>query len=319
MQLSEQLIEETQTVIDLNERVLRDAVAIVSPDAPETLVTDVFPGAGKVRREGEVIPVTAKQESDLREAMAELGFGLETDRNYKAAGLRPGFLAIIEGGLLWKVVAERELAAAASAEVLLGTEDAKIIKKGDEIAFGASRGILLTPETTEYEGIRRLVSSVSDVTYPVSQAFDEEDPGYRVGTHDSGQFVRLPSGHRPLILAKNNDVRNEDGSVRRRRPDTAAWLGIMDRLIHVTSGNTDVELGFVTSRTYQPSRELAVARFALTTERKAAVLAFGTERLAAVKFEDVKPPVLANLLGEINQTAKQLDLLKAEFAAKTEK
>lgn len=89
-------------------------------------------------------------------------------------------------------------------------------------------------------------------------------------------------------------------------PDERTKMKIISQLNNVN------EIGFVTSLTYQPFREIDAIIAAKELDIPVKVLTYGTLELASVKGEDAsQQPVLNQLTAKAHKTAKQLDSLAA--------
>jgi hypothetical protein len=87
--------------------------------------------------------------------------------------------------------------------------------------------------------------------------------------------------------------------------------GFIDKL----PGSEQRDIGFVTSATYQPSRETDAVRTMLEIERESGsrnigVITYGTIELADVKGEHPTQPALGQLAGEAHKAAVEVSALR---------
>jgi hypothetical protein len=117
-----------------------------------------------------------------------------------------------------------------------------------------------------------------------------------------------------LRVDRENYIDDEGKNKYRNQPGTAEIIGIIDGAL--TAQEDMAPVAFVTSSTYQASRQVDAARAALATGRKVGVPTYGTARLAVVKGEDMPAPAPINQLpGELHKMALQVDKLAAVVEA----
>lgn len=313
--------ERAETLITRNDAVLRAAVEIVSLDNPEANPLEVFAAPGEVRAAGVALELSAEQEKALRNNVGELGFGRESDLTAEQVGLPSGYVALIEGGQPHKVEAQRRLTESAGTLLFAGSPF-RMITGAAERASGAR--ILGTDAenvgATEYDMVRQLAESQPD--FAANEAGDEVLPfgydiqhGYEVTEGPTGQFVKIGTvnGRDVVLLRIDRENYEEDGKPKYRlQPDSAAVMGIVSDVL-AAAGDSETSIGFLTSATYQPSRDIDAVRAGIRYNRQFGVVTYGTARLAEVKGEPVAPGPINQLPGELHKVALQTAKLRTEL------
>lgn len=309
-----------EQILGSSEAALASSVAIVSPETPDASPLEVFPAPNTVRSEDTGLELTPEQEAGLRQAAAELGFGREADRTISEMGFS-GAHVIIEGGLPHKIMAEALMVkddslADPSTYIFAGsphrktTSDAEVASA--EKQFDGKHG------DTEFdsarlaaESIPGFVASEEDQILPFGYDLDAD---YALVAQASGQFTLI--GHidgTPVVLMKidRENYTDEEGNAKyRNQPDSAAVIKIVSQVLS-GNGDSDQPIAFVTSSTYQASREVDAAGVAVEIDRPIAVATYGSARLAATKGESAPAPAPINQLpGELHKLAQNVESLR---------
>lgn len=321
--------------IDKYKAVMSRLVEVVSPGSGCKTV-DVFPKAGEVRHEGEVIELSVEQEADLRHIGLELGIGNREDLTATEQGIT-AHLADVGSGLAWKMMAELSLALrdGASSIVIEGSSDVKISPA--EIAFLDSKGIDTSVIATQYDAslvIARSISGFVPLQTPEKLPFHYDINNKFAASAveldnfaNTGQFQLL--GHsadgKPVTsmrIDRNNYTKEvEVGGVTTQKPaykdqpDTAARMCILDAL-QSACGDTTTPVVYVDSGTYAVTRTVDALRCSINPNvgRVMGVALYGVDTIQAIRPEQPDQPNLANLLGEFNAGAKHLAKLESELA-----
>src|SRR3989344_1967964 len=308
---------------------LAGAVVAVDPENSATSPLEIFPEPGERRADTE-FSLPPEQEKAFREAMAKMGIGRETNLTANEAGLRNNYIAIIEGGQAHKMFAELN--------VVLSDET---IKPNAIIIAATPERAIPEPETDnskEKETTARVLGIETDhvmpTEYDVAQQLFYKVPGVQaqrvnvlnfgydlegnfLPNEATGQFKRIGTVNYliPVLLLRVDRLYSDPSN-----PKQYKTLGVRN-LIKVVAGmldhdSQDADIGFVTSATYQPSREIDAAASMLEIEREGVprnvgVVTYGTQELAKVKKENQPaPPALGQLAGEAHKAAKQLQDLR---------
>ncbi len=333
---AEQKASET---LDKQAHALAEAVEAVDPHAGNKSIFEIFPEPGERRADTE-FSLPAEDEVRFREAMAKLGIGRETNLTAAEVGLHNGYVAIIEGGQAHKMAAELAvilqgdiqpslIVIAASADRVIPPVGADKVQERETTA----RILGLSPDEvggTEYEVARQVIESIPKFTkiykdIDTGAAYDmngELLEPKRAGEESEkpGQFAQigwLDIDNRDHYGTSVNLLRIDREYKDDKTYKTLGAKGLMvfiDRFLRSLRAEGDI--GFVTSATYQPSREIDAVSAMLEVERAGAsvnvgVITYGTRELAEVKKENVpQPPALGQLAGEAHKTAKQLQALR---------
>ncbi len=306
-----------EQVLEASERALARAVAAVSPENPDADPLQVFPAPNELRASDQGLNLTAQQESELRDAAAELGFGRETDLTLSDIGLRDSY-AIIEGGQPHKVVAEAQLALQDpdyAPSVLFFSGSSRAINSPAEMGSAERLGVTAD---NEYEMICNVVRSLPgfvpsphEIILPLSYDINNQ---FATGQDTSGQFVLVGAvGASDIMMMRidRDDYSDHEGNSKyRNQPDSAAVINIIGDTL-ASNGDIESPIVLVTSSTYQASRSVDAARVSQQTGRPVGVATYGTAHLAAVKGESTPAPGPINQLpGELHKLAQQVDKLR---------
>lgn len=307
---------------------LADAAAAVEGDASKSLL-EVFPEPTERRTDTE-FSLPQDREQMFRNSMAQLGIGRESNRGPLEVGLREGYVAVVEGGLAHKIAAE--LSTVLSDKNVLPST----------IFLAATPYRKLPPAETD-KAKERLIASrvlgidinkVADDEFAVAKQVVEAVTDYRPYLHHSNPLNSLaPKGHDlrkdPALFTETGYIqvgeqeisvimmrlsREDLGEGRYKQPGATEVMSIVNGLLELSGADTDI--GFVTSSTYQPSREVDAISSMLRIERfgnnrHIGVITYGTAELAEVKQEQIPQPVaLGQLAGEAHKTVQQLAILR---------
>jgi len=314
--------EQAEALMNRNEGILRAAVGVISPDNPEASPLEVFSSPREVRATGVALELTAEQEDRFRSIAGELGFGRETDKTSEQAGLPDGYVAVIEGGQSHKVEAQCRLVESASTLIFAGSPHRKITAEAER-ASGA-RVLGIDPESvgvTEYDVVRQIAEAQPD--FVPNETGDEVLPfGYdiwrnhQVTEDPTGQFIKIGTvNDRDVVLLRIDRENYQDDAGKSRycfQPNSAAVMGIVSDVL-AKRGDDDTPVGFLTSATYQPSRDIAAVSAGIRYDRQFGVVSYGTSTLAEVKGEVAKPGPINQLPGELHTTATQTAKLRKEL------
>lgn len=321
-----------ETMLENSQAILREAVEVVTGDAEADPLT-VFPPARERRDDAPDPEFTEDQETRLRTAAAELGFGRTSDRIASEVGLNPGYIAIIDGGMVHKVKAEIELALADDVQpgrIVVAASSGRKIDSTDPEAADEVESVKyqlgLTPTTiineTEYSITKKLLATVPRFI-PLEEP-REVPLGYDIDNNNAsiaeptGQFLEVGTiGNVPVVLLRidRENYIDEDGKAKyRKQPDSAGTMAIVSDAL-AASGDTGTALGFITGSNYQTSREVDAVRAMLSFGRIVAVPTYGAQRLARVKGKEVLTPAPINQLpGELHHIAKQIKKLEQSLS-----
>ena len=311
--------------LDRMAHALAEAAAAAEPDERRSLL-EIFPEPGERRADTE-FNLPPEQEEKFREAMAKLGIGRETNLTATEVGLRDDYVAIIEGGQAHKMVAELDtvlsdkftkpsaIFVAASPERAIPAAEVDKAKERETTArvLGIDVDDVMH---TEYDVAQQIIYKTPGL-YPdrvLIPNFGYNLDGQLLAGEATGQFKRIGRIDHviPVYLLRVDREYSEGGKYR--------TLGVKS-LIRVIDGllnheGRDADIGFVTSATYQPSRETDATSAMLEIERQGGsrnvgVITYGTHTLAEVKKETYPaPPALGQLAGEAHKAAKQVEFLR---------
>jgi hypothetical protein len=305
-------------VLERSKQALRKAVEVVA-GTPDADPLSVFPAPNERRADDAGLSLSEDQESTLRQAAAELGFGREQNLTPSEVGLQ-GAHVVIEGGQGHKI----------KAELLSVLGDGAAEPKSFVFAASPNRQI----KGTEAEVTQRVLgledsSQVGATEYDIAKQIANQAPGFQAheqetlpfsydinnnfaaGTEQSGQLVRIGQiGEAPVLLLRvdRENYTDDEGQAKyRNQPGTTDIISIVDK----TVSSKEEPIAFVTSGTYQPSREVDATRAALATNRIVGVATYGTAQLAEVKGESTPAPAPINQLpGEFHKLAQQVTKLE---------
>lgn len=309
---------------------LAEAKAAVEPRDSKKTFYEVFPEPGERRTDTE-FQLDGEREKQFREAMAKLGIGRESNVTASELGLASGYLAVVEGGLAHKIAAE--LNAVLSDEtvrpafiIISATPDRKIppaeTDKAQERQFAAK---ILGKELSE----------ISDTEYDVAVQVAERLPGFQKqeggvffgsGFTGDGEIIEsrtkqfesvgsiIEEGKQPISVIMMRIDRKQLEGGRYEQMGARKILKAVDGTMRLVGNNGDI--GFVTSSTYQPSRETDAASAMLEIGRggnfrNIGVITYGMQELANVKGTSTPlPPDLGQLAGEAYKATQQVEVLR---------
>jgi hypothetical protein len=310
------IYERAEVIVGHMDGALKEAVEIVAP-GQDLDVQDVFVLPSEKRDEDPGLDLTSDQESSLREVAATLGWGRKQDKTPTEQGLTHGWTAVVEGGQPHKVRAELELTAEGNPGlIVVATSANRRITADAERASGAQIAGIDVHEVgaTEFEVIEQVVGTTSgfeptdEEVLPVSY---EVQPGHAIGQERSGQLRRIGrlAGADVILLRVDREEYIDDEGVNKyNQPGAAEVMIVVDAMLAATQN--DSPIGFVTSSTYEPSRTVDAVRVGLSTGRQAEVVAYGTERLAAVRGTEPVDGPINQLPGELRKAADNLERLR---------
>jgi len=318
MSLPEQFPSAEQKARDTLDRMaaaLAEAQAAVAPGETGKSLLEIFPEPGERRTDTEFI-LPAEQKSAFREAMAKLGIGRETNMSASEVGLEHGYVAVIEGGLGHKIAAELSVVldddtAIPSAIIVAATPHRELppheTDKAQERRFAASILGIDHSElgNTEYEVAEQIARGLSGFIEVEHIEGDYPDLFKRIGILEREEAI-------PVIMMRLDREPLEGG--RYKLPGTGDVLKAVEAAM--PENDTKPGIGFVTSSTYQPSRETDAVSTMLELERSGrftdiGVITYGTHKLADVKQTEVpEPPHLGQLASEAHKAAKQAIVLR---------
>ncbi len=324
-----------QEVLGRSKEALWRAVTVVSPENPQASPFEVFSAPGEVRADDAGLMLTAEQETELRSAAAELGFGRETDRTIGELGLS-GASVVLEGGQPHKIVAEAQLALAESIAPRAIYFSAAVDRKITGAAEQASAARLGVSAETEYKVAQNIAEQlpgfwkpeganavVLPMSYDLALEGEATRPAltYALGAEHSGQFIRIGKvGEADVVMVRvdRSYYVDKEGNRKYKQPGPADLLSIIDAARR-QQDDESTPIALVTSATYQPSREVDAVAASLKTDRVMGVATYGTARLAEVKGETVPAPGPINQLpGELHKLAKEVQKLEAALRPASE-
>lgn len=307
---------------------LAEAKSAVDPKNAELSFQEVFPEPSERRTDTEFL-LPKEQEEAFRNAMAKLGIGRETNLQAHEAGLRDGYVAVVEGGLGHKIASElhvvlKDEISRPSAIIVTATPDRKLpsIKedKAKERDY-AAKYLGIEPEdtgTTEYEVAQQIVESLPGFNKTdLSRAYaagGSSEVALTVSDQPIRHIGSIGGGENETQVFMMPIIREylEDG--RYIQPGTREVLKTIDGALRQEGEDSDI--GFVTSSTYQPSRETDAVSVMLELSRDdktrhIGVITYGMAELASVKKEPLpEPPKLGQLATEAYKAAKQAEVLR---------
>jgi len=324
-QFAEQKARET---LDRMAFVLAEAVAAVEPANSTASPLEIFPEPGQRRADTE-FSLPAEQETAFRAAMSKLGMGREIDQTASEVGLKDGYVAIIEGGQAHKMIAElntvlSDPAVRPSAIVVAATPDRIIpdpasdkAKEKEVTARVFNTDIESIPET-EYDVAQQVIYKIPDLLAQRLAVLElSYDMDGNVSSESTGQFKRIGMVNHitPVYLLRVDREYDRHDPKKYRTLGSKNLIKVVDGMLRQNGETQDV--GFVTSATYQPSREVDAASAMLEIERQGVfrnvgVITYGTHQLAEVKKEPYPQlPALGQLAGEAHKASKQLEALRS--------
>lgn len=309
-------------ILNQSSNALREAVSIISPETPDADPLDVFPAPQERRADDEGIGFTPDQEKRLRATAAELGFGRSEKRTVSELGLSGGHV-IIEGGQSHKMLAEALLVSedesSNPASIIITASPNRQIKEAEQEVTARVLGLDIGEvASTEYEVAKQVAEKIPGFEKAETETqlpYDYDiDNNFQVSDKPTGQLSVIGKvSDTPILLLRvdREDYVDEEGKSKyRKQPDTAALITIVDSVLRASGDETNT-IAFVTSGTYQPSREVDGARASLSVKRIVGIPTYGTALLAKVKGEPIPAPGPINQLpGELHKMALQVKILK---------
>lgn len=313
------LRERAEQLANQMDSVLRAAVEVVAPGS-DAEVAEVFSQPTERRDDDPGLQLTEGQEEALRELAATLGWGRKHDKTPTEQGLQSGFAAVIEGGQPHKVRAE--LAVITESEpgviVVAGSPNRKVTNDAERQSGAHITGLEVEQVgATEYDVVRQVIATTSGfeaAEEDILPASYDTSAEHAVREDRSGQFRligKLAGADVILMRIDREDYVDAEGANKYRyQPGTAEVIGIVDAVL-TASGDTQSQIGFVTSSTYEPSRTVDAVRAGLATGRQAEVVAYGTERLAAVRGTAPAEGPINQLPAELRKAADNVAALRS--------
>lgn len=272
-----------------------------------------------VRRDSATPELDPEGEQRLREIAGRFGIGGEQDVTLEAAGLPGGHVAVLEGGLVWKMTAESKISNGHASEYVYAgspyrnTTDAEHAFEVARLEINADN-----TSTTEYDAARLVAESAAgyvpleeEIVLPFGYDIHS---GFSVTSESTGQLVQIGTRDgKPVLLLRvdrENYIDEEDNNKPkyRKQPDTAAIMGIMSDVL-TAKGDVQTAVGIITSNTYA-SRALDTMRAGYTRGRQFGVAMYGRQTLADTKGETVSEPTeLFQIPGELRVMWEKLQLL----------
>jgi hypothetical protein len=316
--------ERAEQLIEHMDQQLQAAVEVVAPGT-ELTVAETFSLPAERRDDDPGLELSEDQEASLRAIAANLGWGRTGDKSPEDQNLRPGYVAIIEGGQPHKVIAELTLALEGNPSVLFvaGSPNRMITAEAERESGSRILGIpkeMLA--STEY-GVNRQLVEAFDGFEDYPEGDTELGLGYDIDNNNqltgisTGQFLRLGKiNGAPVILMRIDRENYMDGDQvkYRKQPDSAAVMQIVDAALKAGDDTAELQIGFVTSSTYEPSRAVDQIRAWAKTGREVELVTYGTERLAEVKGVPSQPGPINQLPGELRKADDSLQKLRQEIA-----
>lgn len=303
--------------------VLEEARNLAYPEAQNFI--DAFPEPTQPRDQAPDPDWDQSKETRIRQLVGEFGYGRETDRTLGELGLR-GAHVIFEGGQPHKIVAEVAIVAgdaeATPSSYIFCASPNRKIENESEIA-SARKQLGFVP-ATEYDVVRSLAKKIKGFRFldqgneTLALSYDISNQ-FAVGHDKTGQFIQI--GHvddAPVVLLRidRQDYADPvDGKKKyRNQPGPADIMRIISQGLEL-QGDLSSPLAYVTSATYQPSREIEAVRAGLATDRVIGVPTYGIVTLAKVKGESVPSLAPVNQIpGELHTAAKSVEKLAQEIS-----
>lgn len=249
---------------------------------------EVFPDPSTKERRADVVwgaDLTEDEQEAFRGVLSEIGPGRKYNVGPKDSGLQDnGYVALFEGGQPHKMIAQLNVVAQDSEQpsvyILSGSPE-RVLGETEK-TIGAK---LLGIEADQVAGNELAMAEQivrSQLGFEPAQNQDTETSSTESTKYDLKMIGHLEG--RPVQLMAISRQYNEDGSYKQ--------LSNTEKIQTVAKEGQPVAL--VTSATYAPSNEVAVAKSGV----EAVVLTYGTVELAKVKGEPVSEPSIAQLGAE---------------------
>lgn len=302
---------------------LEQAITVGYPEHVGRNPLEVFPEPTLPRDQAPKPDWSDDQEAEMREIVSEFGYGREADRTVSSLGLQQAHV-IIEGGQPHKIKAEiatvtSDTEAQPSSYIFSGSAERKILGAERDSAL-AQLGYV--PET-EYDVTRAIAESTEGfVSNPdgdevLNLSYDIHNE-FVVSDEPTGQFVHIGSiNGRPVVLLRiDRENYVEAGKAKyRHQPAPADVMRIVSQA-QAGTGGSEAPIAYVSSATYQASREIDAVRAGLATGRAIGVSTYGSARLAEIKGEPQPTPSPVNQIpGELFVAAQSLAALNGELGA----
>jgi len=303
-----------EEVLTQSEKVLRDAVTIAFPEAPDTDPIQAFPKPAEVRAESPEIPeLTDEGKAALLFKASELGFGRAENVTLSEQGFI-GATVIVEGGQPHKMLAEARMVvedeSAQPKYIIISASPHRVLKNEAEIA--SAQQLFGRVGRTEYEvagDVARALPGFTEYSEPrvLGAAYDINDNN-AVSQDPTGQFQTIGEiNGTPVVLMQINRRDLENGKYD-KQPGTAAVIGIVNEVTKA-SGDETSPLVHVTSGTYRPSRALGVAQAGIFANRLVGIATYGNDLLNEIKGDNTPAPV-SQLPSELYEMALQTTKLR---------
>jgi hypothetical protein len=298
-----------EQVLAQSKNVLRDAVAIAFPEAPDADPVQAFPMPTEVRAESPGIPeLTDDGKAALLSKASELGFGRAENVTLSEQGFI-GATVIVEGGQPHKMLAEARMVVddetAQPKSIIISASPHRELKNEAEIA--SAQRLFGRVGRTEYEvagDVARALPGFTEYSEPrVLGAAYDIDNNNAVSQDPTGQFQAVGEINGTPVVLMQISRRDLEGGKYDRQPGTAAVIGIVNEVTNA-SGDYTSPLVHVTSGTYRPSRTIGAALAGLSANRLVGIATYGNDLLNEIKGEDAPAPV-NQLPGELHEMAVQ--------------
>lgn len=308
-----------EQVLAQSETVLRNAVTIAFPEAPDAEPIQAFPKPTEVRAESPDIPeLTDEGRAALLDKTGELGFGRPENVGLSEQGL-VGATVIVEGGQPHKMLAEARMIvddeAAQPKLIIISASPQRELKNEAEIA--SAQRLFGRVGKTEYDVAGDVARALPDFTeYPeprvLNAAYDINDNN-AVSQEPTGQFQAVGEVNGTPVVLMQISRRDLEGGKYDRQPGTAAVIGIVNEVTKTTGDETS-PLVHVTSATYRPSRTMGVALAGLSANRLVGIATYGNDLLNEIKGANTSAPV-GQLPGELHEMAVQAVSLREALSS----
>ncbi|MGC1176842.1 MAG: hypothetical protein WA843_02130 [Candidatus Saccharimonadales bacterium] len=282
------------------------------------VITEVFDQPPEARDDAPMPDWTPEQEEKNREIGKRFGYGAEQN---VPSGLSGG-VRIMEGGMVWKMMAEAEALKDEDRPKTLVFAGSPFLKLNEkELTFLREKhNVSMPDDATQYDAARWLAERQADKAvskkpivlhfgYGVSEgnpiAFEATGQLVYIGETLEGQSVQLLRVDREIY-------QDADGNDKYRyQPDTARVMGILAEVLKA-QGNDHDSVGLVTSNTYA-SRQVDAIRAGLDHSRRFGVAMYGRETLRGLGAPVPQEMALNHLPGDLRVTYDKLLQLKTEI------
>lgn len=318
--------EKARQTLDKMASALAEAVVAVEPANSAAGPLEIFPEPGERRADTE-FSLPPEKDTALRVALAKLGIGRETNENGTEVGLVREYVSVIEGGQAHKMLAELNVALTDenSGNIIIAATPDRKIPQAAEDKVGereiTAKILRISPDevgATEYDVALQLVSrhAAIEALRPLNLAFGYDIECNINSDEGSGQLAQIGmvgDFRHVYLLRIDRDYPDLDDPKKYVTLGPSKLMKVVDGIVGVHMPSN--EIGFVTSATYQPSREIDAVSVMLELERQGrprniGVMTYGTHELAKVKGESPSRPSLGQLAGEAHKAAVELEKLR---------